>query len=66
MGARALEFLVLTAGRTNEVLGARWSEIDMAKAVWTIPGARMKAGKEHRVPLSPAALAILGRSSRTK
>lgn len=59
MGARALEFAILTAARSGEVRGATWSEIDMQAGVWTIPGARMKAGKEHRVPLSDAALAVL-------
>jgi integrase len=59
IGARALEFLVLTAARLGEVVGARWSEIDLAAAMWTIPANRMKGGKEHRVPLSPAALALL-------
>ena len=57
--ARALEFLVLTATRSGEVRGARWSEIDLDKRVWTIPADRMKAGKEHRVPLSDRALEIL-------
>lgn len=59
MGARSLEFLILTATRSSEVMGAYWSEIDMKAKVWTIPATRMKAGKEHRVPLSPPALAIL-------
>ncbi|WP_299438935.1 site-specific integrase [uncultured Rhodospira sp.] len=59
MGARALEFAILTAGRTGEVLGARWDEIDLAAETWTIPGERMKAGAEHRVPLSAPALALL-------
>lgn len=59
MGARALEFTILTAARSGEVRGARWSEIDLDAAVWTVPGERMKAGKEHRVPLSDAALAVL-------
>lgn len=59
MGARALEFVILTAARSGEVRGATWPEIDMDAAVWTVPGERMKAGKEHRVPLSPAALALL-------
>jgi len=59
MGARALEFTILCAARTNEALGARWGEIDLAEAVWTVPVERMKAGREHRVPLSGAALAIL-------
>lgn len=57
--ARALEFTILCAARSGETLGALWPEIDLAEAVWTIPAARMKAGKEHRVPLSEAALAVL-------
>ena len=57
--ARALEFAILTAARTGEVLGARWCEIDLGKRVWTVPGDRMKAGREHRVPLTPAAVAVL-------
>ena len=55
----ALEFAALTAARTGEVLGARWREIDLAAKVWTVPADRMKAGREHRVPLSDAALAVL-------
>ena len=51
--------MILTATRTSETLNATWSEIDLDKAVWTIPGERMKGGKEHRVPLSDAALALL-------
>ena len=58
-GARALEFAILTAARSGEVRGATWAEIDLNVAVWTIPGERMKAGKQHRVPLSPRALEIL-------
>ncbi len=58
-GARALEFLVLTAGRSGEVRGAVWSEIDLDRALWTIPAARMKAEREHRVALSPSALELL-------
>jgi len=57
--ARALEFAILTAARTGEVLGARWEEFDLAEKLWTIPASRMKAAKEHRVPLSDAALAIV-------
>jgi integrase len=57
--ARALEFTILTATRTNEVKGARWSEIDLKAAQWVIPSERMKAGKEHRVPLSRQAIALL-------
>lgn len=59
MAALALEFTILTAARTGEVLGATWDEVDFEKAVWTIPATRMKAGREHRVPLSLAALAVL-------
>ncbi|MDB5318315.1 MAG: site-specific integrase [Rhodospirillales bacterium] len=59
IAARALEFTVLTAARTGETLGATWPEIDLGAALWTVPAARMKAGKEHRVPLSPAAVAVL-------
>jgi integrase len=57
------EFLILTAARTNEVLKAEWPEVDWDKAVWTIPAARMKAGREHRVPLAPRSLTLL-RSAR--
>jgi integrase len=59
--ARAFEFLILTAARTSEVLGARWAEIDEAAGVWTIPAERMKAGREHRVPVSNEALDVLAR-----
>lgn len=59
LSARALEFTILTATRTSEAIGARWSEIDLEAAVWTIPGARMKAKKAHRVPLSRAAVSLL-------
>jgi integrase len=59
MAARALEFTALTAARTGEVLGARWGEIDWAAKVWSVPADRMKAGREHRVPLSDAALTVL-------
>lgn len=57
--ARALEFAILTAARSGEARGCRWAEIDMATNIWTVPAARMKAGKEHRVPLSEAALGVL-------
>jgi integrase len=57
--ARALEFAVLVAARSAEVLGARWQEFDLDNAIWTVPGKRMKGGKEHRVPLSSAALKIV-------
>lgn len=59
MAARALEFLILTAARSGEVLGATWAEFDLEKALWTVPATRMKAGREHRVPLSAKALAIV-------
>lgn len=61
LAAMALEFCILTATRSGEVLGARWSEIDMAGKVWTVPAARMKAAREHRIPLTGRALAILER-----
>ena len=56
VSARALEFTILTAARTSETIGAKWSEIDLDAGVWTIPAERMKAGKEHEVPLSKRAL----------
>src|SRR5262245_27108359 len=59
IAARALEFLILTAARTGEVIGAQWSEVDLLDKTWTLPAARMKAHREHRVPLSPRALAVL-------
>lgn len=59
VAALALEFTILTAARTGEVIGARWNEVDLDKAIWTIPAERMKAGKEHRVPLSERAVEIL-------
>ena len=59
LGARALAFAILTAGRSGEVRGATWSEIDIKARVWTVPPPRMKAGKAHRVPLSDAAFAQL-------
>jgi integrase len=59
VAARALEFTVLTAARTGETLGATWPEIDLGAALWTVPAARMKAGREHRVPLSRAAVDLL-------
>lgn len=59
VAAKALEFLILTASRTSEVIGARWSEIDLERGMWTVPAARIKAGKEHRIPLSEPALAML-------
>lgn len=59
MGARALEFVVLTAARSGEVRGAVWSEIDFEARLWTVPAARMKSGREHRVPLSKPAVELL-------
>ena len=57
--ARAVEFGILTAARSGEIRGARWSEVDLEAAVWTVPAARMKGKREHRVPLSTDALALL-------
>jgi integrase len=59
IGARALEFLILTAARSGEVRLATWAEVDFNARVWTVPAARMKAGKEHRVPLSDRAMEVL-------
>jgi integrase len=64
IAAAAMEFLILTVGRTGEVLGATWDEFDLRKSVWTIPGERMKNGKEHQVPLSAPAVAVLERMSK--
>lgn len=58
-GARALELCILTATRSGEVLGARWSEIDLEAQVWTVPADRMKAGAEHRIPLAEASIVLL-------
>src|SRR5262249_24907584 len=59
LAARAMEFTVLTVGRTGEVIGARRSEVNFAEKVWTIPRERMKGAKQHRVPLSDRAIEIL-------
>ena len=59
IAAKALEFVILTAARTNEVLGATWDEIELDRRVWTLPAERMKVPREHRVPLSEPAIAIL-------
>jgi integrase len=59
MGARALEFLILTAARSGSVRKATWAEVDLRGAKWTVPAGHMKMGKEHVVPLSPAAVALL-------
>jgi integrase len=64
--ALALEFLILTAARSGEVLGATWKELDLGSQVWVIPASRMKAGREHRVPLSGRALAILERMAEIR
>lgn len=58
-GARAVEFAALTAARSGEVRGARWEEIDLDRGLWVVPADRMKMKREHRVPLSPAAVALL-------
>jgi integrase len=59
VGAYALEFLLLTAARSAEVFSARWTEIDLAQRIWTVPAGRMKSDREHKVPLSGAAVAVL-------
>lgn len=60
----ATEFLILTAARSGEVRGATWAEVDLEGKLWTIPASRMKVGKEHVVPLSDAAIAVLARARR--
>jgi integrase len=59
MAARAVEFAILTAARSNEVRGMRWAELDLETGVWTVPAKRMKAGRAHRVPLSAPAISLL-------
>jgi integrase len=66
VAARALEFLILTAARTGEVLDATWNEIDLGTAMWVIPATRMKGGREHRVPLSPQTIDLLKKLPREK
>jgi integrase len=66
VGARALRFAILTAARSGEVRGARWSEIDMSAATWIVPAGRMKGGREHRIPLSALALDLLRETARTR
>lgn len=66
MAARALEFTILTAARTGETLGSRWDEIDLEAKVWTVPAVRMKSGREHRVPLTDRAVAILKEVAKAK
>lgn len=64
--ASLLEFTILTAARTGETLGARWSEVDLKAKVWNIPAERMKGHREHRVPLSPRAISILTKMSSVR
>lgn len=64
LDACALEFVILTATRTSETLGAKWAEVDFANKVWTIPAERMKTGKEHRIPLSDQAMAVIERAKK--
>jgi integrase len=59
VAAKALEFAILTGARTGEIIGAQWEEFDLATKAWAIPGSRMKAGREHRIPLSDPAMAVL-------
>lgn len=65
IGARALEFAILTGSRSGEVRGALWNEFDLDEGIWTVPAERMKMSKEHRVPLSSTALAIVRRQKET-
>ena len=60
----ALEFTILTAARSGEALGAKWSEIDFDEKLWTVPAGRMKGSREHRVPLSSRALAVLAQARK--
>ena len=64
MGALALEFVILTAARSGEVREATWAEVDLEAKIWTVPAARMKSGREHRVPLSQAAIDVLQKVPR--
>jgi integrase len=66
ISAKALEFCILTAARSGEVLNARWFEFDLQEAIWTVPAARMKAGRDHRVPLEGRALAIVKELAEAK
>jgi len=59
MASRALRFAILTSRRTSEAIGAKWGEFDLERGIWTIPGQLIKAGRDHRVPLSTSALAIV-------
>jgi integrase len=66
ISARALEITILTAARTNEVVGAKWDEFDLKAGIWIVPGERMKAGREHRVPLTDRIVTILKKLPREK
>jgi integrase len=66
MAARALELTILTAARTGEVIGSTWDEFDLKDRTWTIPASRMKAGKEHKVPLSSCAIEILRKNEPSR
>jgi len=66
VAAKAMELAILTAARTGEVIGARWDEIDAGAEAWTIPATRMKGGREHRVPLSAPALAVIEAMQATR
>jgi integrase len=66
VAARAMELLILTATRTTECIASRWSEIDLDNALWTVPAERIKAGREHRIPLSPAVVALLRKLAEAK
>jgi integrase len=66
LAARALELLILTATRTTEAVASRWSELDLDAALWTLPAERAKAGREHRIPLAPAVVALLRRLAKAK
>ena len=61
-----MELLILTATRTTEAIAARWSEVDLEQKIWTIPAGRFEAGPEHRIPLSPATVALLHQLAKTK
>jgi integrase len=66
MAARCLRFVILTACRSGEARGCRWSELDLEQRLWTIPAGRMKSGREHRGPLSPEALAVLAEAAAVR
>jgi integrase len=66
MGRLGLEALIFTAARSGEIRGAHWAEIDLEAATWTVPASRMKAGKEHVVPLSKAALDVFKRAANLR